>query len=619
MRFLNPRSDGKIVTMLDDAFISLLKTRTETASLELPEGLPYLLGVWDEVKSAPDITLERYDGDSFQILSDYIKEALCDRYYDYREDPWYGYSASYSEGREENSLRVRLLDSEDMAHDLRMLAEDIKESFGFSFSTFEGAERMSSVLKTVALSDLLSPHLLDRDSLVSFLKGLEDLEILAVDIRRTRARITKYYTEDVFSIDKRFWKGSIPKDSIEYREIKKRIESAKKTPGKLAGGETEALSALFSAYRKARRNYRKREEELSPSFSFYSGWKTDWKKAAGEGRILLSIVSGQSFGSLSSSSDWEGVRKKAYIFYTGLNTIYEKYNSSFSSLLADWDCSVVNLKSVPLPALEERFHKAGMNSSLRYEWKNVEPVVRKAEENGIITFLDEALTRHLSAPDIIASYRKALSRKAVTILYDESIEIEKLIEEKEEEKAEEKKDDISFALYMPLDLRVEAEGRGVDSFSSPSYPGFIREIVDAEGPVFERDLMKRLSFLGGEEYLTPETVERYKKAMEGIEGVSFIRRDGFLYSTQEKGCPFRRASLMRDFSHIAPEELAGGLRAIIEKKGEIEKAELYNILGSCCGYSIVLKSRYPELDRALTALGDVVEVDGDIVRRRGNA
>ncbi len=606
--------------MLDDTFISLLKTKMETASLPLPEGLPYLIGVWDEVKYAPDIPLERYDRESFQILSDYINEALCDRYYDYREDPWYGYSASYSLSREENFLKVRLLDCEDMAHDLRMLAEDIKESFGFSFSTPCGAERMSSVLKTVALSDLLSPSLLDRDSLVSFLKGLENLEILSVDVRRTRARITKYYTDDVFGIDKRFWKGSIPKDSVEYREIKKRIESAKKTPGKLAGGEIEALSALFSAYRKARRNYRKKEEELSPSFSFYSGWKTDWKKASEEGRILLSIVSGQSFGFLSSSSDWEDVRKKAYIFYTGLNTIYEKYNSSFSAMISDWDSSVVDLRSASLSDLEERFHKAGMNSSLRYEWKNVEPLVRKAEENGIITFLDEALNRHLSAPDIIASYRKELAKKAVTILYDESIEMQKLVEEKEEEKKDEEKNDVlSFSLYMPLDLRAEAERRGVGSFSSEAYPGFIREVVDAEGPVFERDLMKRLSFLGGEEYLTPETAESYRKVMEGIEGISFVRRDGFLYSTEEKDCPFRRASLMRDFSHIAPEELTSGLSAIIDEKGEIEKSQLYNILGSYCGYSVVLKSRYPELDRALMALGDAIEVDGDIVRRRGNA
>lgn len=172
--------------MLDDAFISLLKTRTETASLPPREDLPYLIGVWDEVKSAPDVPLERYDRESFRILSEYINEALCDRYYDYREDPWYGYSASYSESREENTLRVRLLDSEDMAHDLRMLAEDIRESFGFSFSTPCGAEKMSTLLKTIALSDLLSPSLLDRESLVGFLKGLEALEILSVDVRRAR-------------------------------------------------------------------------------------------------------------------------------------------------------------------------------------------------------------------------------------------------------------------------------------------------------------------------------------------------------------------------------------------------------------------------------------------------
>ena len=606
--------------MLDDAFISLLKTRTETASLPPREDLPYLIGVWDEVKSAPDVPLERYDRESFRILSEYINEALCDRYYDYREDPWYGYSASYSESREENTLRVRLLDSEDMAHDLRMLAEDIRESFGFSFSTPCGAEKMSTLLKTIALSDLLSPSLLDREALVGFLKGLEALEILSVDVRRARGRITKYYLEDVFNIDKRFWKGGIVKNSLEYREIKKRIESAKKTPGRLGEGEIEALSALFSSYRAARRNYRKKEAELSLSFSFYSGWKTDWKKVSEEGRILLGLVGTQSFGSLSSSSDWEGVRKKAYIYYTGLNTIYEKYNSSFSSLLSDWDTSVVDLRSASLSSLEERFHKAGMSSSLRYEWKNVEPVVRKAEENGIISFLNEVLTRHLSAFDIIASYRKALAKKAVTILYNESIELQKLMEEKEEEKKDgERNDDISFSLYMPLDLRAEAREYGVDSFSSPSYRDFIRAVVEAEAPLFERDLMKRLSFLGGEEYLTPETVESYRKAMGSIDGVSFAGREGFLYSTEKKDYPFRRASLMRDFSHIAPEELSSGLKAIIEKKGRIEKSQLYNILGSYCGYSVVLKSRYPELDRALMALGDSITLDGDIVRMRGEA
>ncbi len=604
--------------MLDDAFISLLKTRTEKASFPLSEDLVYLIGVWDEVKSAPSLPLERYDRESFRILSEYINAALCDRYYDYRKDPWYGYSASYSKSREENSLKVRLLDSEDMAHDLGILAEDIKESFGFSFSTLSGAEKMSSLLKTIALSDLLSPSLLDRETLVSFLKGLEELEILSVDVRRERERITKYYSEDVLSIDKRFWKGGIPKDSVEYREIKKRIERAKKSAGKLTDGEIEALSALISAYRKARRNYRKREEELSPSFSFYSGWKTDWKKTAEEGRILLGAVRGQSFGSLSSSSDWDGVRKKAYIFYTGLNTIYEKYNSSFSSLRSDWDESVVDLASIPLPSLEERFHTAGTNSSLRYEWKNVEPVVRKAEENGIISFLDEALTRHLSAPDIIASYRKALSKKALTILYDENLDMQKLMDEKiEEKKDEERNDYISFPLYTPLDLRAEAAAYGVDSFSSPSYPDFIRAVVGREGPLFERDLMKRLSFLSGEEYLTPETVESYRKAMEGIEGVSYIRRDGFLYSTEKKDYPFRKASLMRDFSHIAPEELRSGLFAIIAEKHKIERPELYNILGSYCGYSVVLKSRYPELDKALMGLGDAVSVEGDIVRMRG--
>ena len=602
---------------MDDAFISLMKERTEKDSPDTDERVRYLLSEWNEVKHAQDIPLGKYDRESLSIIKEYIAACLDEGYYDYRLDPWYGYSAPYTEGRDENSLRLRLLDSEDMAHDLSVLADDIRESFGLSFATIREAERMSSLLKVISLSELLTPSLLERENLIKYLKALTELELLSVDVKRTRDRILQYYSDDIFRIDRLFWMGALPGDSEEYRKTRERTEKAKKDGGRLSAGELAALTSLVLDYRKARRDYRKKEEEISPSFPSYSGWKTDWKTVGGEAETLLETITGTDYGILPSvkAEDWSDVKKKAYIFYTGLNTIWGKYSSSFESLLSSWDGSVVDLRSVPLPALEDRFHRAVESDALRYEWKNAAAAVNEAKKNGIISFIDEALSRHIPSDEIIPAFRKALVKKALSSLYDSDEGLRTLMKRKEEKK-EEKKEDCSFALYTPLDLRSEAESFSVDSFSSPSFGDFIKSVVGREAPIFERDLMKRLSFLGGEEYLTPETVESYKKAMESLEGISFVRRDGFVYPTEERDYHFRRASLMRDFSHIAPEEIRNGLRSIIEKKGEIEKGELYNSLGSYCGYSVVLKSRYPELDRILMSIDGITTV-GDTVKAGG--
>lgn len=604
--------------MLDDALISLMKTRIDKDSSAFDERVLYLLSQWDDVKSAPDISVGKCDMDSPAIIREYILTCLDGNYYNYREDPWFGYSAPFTGGRDENALKLRLLDSEDMAHDLSVLAEDIEESFSLTFHTIREAETMSNFLRTVATSNLLSPSLFDRGKLISFLKGLEGLEELSTAVRRTRDNITQYYTEDIFRIGKSFWKGTLAHESEEYKETRERIEKAKKSGGSLSDAEIKALKSLVLDYKKARRDYRRREEALLPAFPSYSGWSTDWRKVAEEAEALLAFITERDYGILPQvkREDWSEVQKKAWLFYSGLNTIYEKYNESFEAVLSDWDTSVCDLKEIPLSSLEERFHRAGNDAGMRYEWKNAVSVVKKAQENGIITFIDEVLSHHISQKEIIPAFRKALVKKALTSLYRSDENLRKVMERKEEEKKEEKREEADFALYTPLDLRSEAQSFSVDSFSSPSFGDFMKSVVEREAPLFERDLMKRLSFLGGEEYLTPETVENYKKAMEKLDGVSFVRRGGFVYPPVEREYPFRRAFLMRDFSHIAPEELRNGLETIIRKKVETEKGELYNVIGSFCGYSVVLKSRYPELDSILKTI-EGITVTGDIIRVGG--
>ena len=54
-------------------------------------------------------------------LKHYTEDVINSDYYDYRDDPWWGYKGEEEMGdREKNLFSILLLDTQDLSHDLRM-------------------------------------------------------------------------------------------------------------------------------------------------------------------------------------------------------------------------------------------------------------------------------------------------------------------------------------------------------------------------------------------------------------------------------------------------------------------------------------------------------------------
>lgn len=570
--------------MLDDYAVSKLYSRMEKGEFASDKNLLILLTKWREVRTSPDIPVVNYDRESLGLLSAYF-DLSEDGKYDYRKDCWFGFT-----GADSKALYADILDALDMAHDAEMLSDEIKETFGLSFVSFSDIENIKRNLKTIASSPVLSLAHLSRNNLFSFIEKVSVLEKLSYDIKRKRNEITTLYSDDIFKIGKEVWR------SEPGIETKKMLQRLRRDNNRLTSHDIAWLYEKMNGYRSLRRRYRRKEEEIGDDLrsGIYDGWKTDWKKYSEALSDIINLVDGGGRVDVS-------LREKAGLLHSRLLDTCEKYSSSFDRLSENWDKSVMDLHSLTFSQFESLFSKAQTENTLKYRWKNIHDTLRSARENGIISFLDCALSLSLTKEEALSSFKKALCLIGIT-------EISKGLKDEEVDKAPVFED---FPLYNESDISLEAAAAGVDSFSSPSFPILIKSVLDREAPLYERDLVKRLIFLSREREMSAESLKRTRDALSSLDGVVLSIRDGFVYRINQKDYIFRRAELMRDFAHIAPEELAAGLYELIRRKGRIEKSELFNSLGRLCGYNQVLKVRYTELEKGLALLDDGIEINGD--------
>ena len=540
-------------------------------------------------------------------LEKYNKCVINNLYYDYRKDPWWGYKVRSLTEREENSLFIYILDVSDMAHDLSVVADDLLEEFSFTFNNISSALQCKDFLYAISTSPIIRPELIDRNKIKEWVYDLSYLEKLSVEIRKKKSEILSLFSPEILAIDKSFFRGVYNKTigRKEYKKIKKQIDSYYRKDSKLSDDDLFSLSSDMVFYRRKRKEYKEKETLLKLiKNDYYNGYRTDWKRYAEELRPLIENIkeNGSEYGKLPlfSLDEWGKTKERLYNYYTSISSILDRYYDSYLLYSSFFDKNVIDEAKVPLGTLEEKTRDAYENKENRGNWEKAISVIKECEKEGVLDFLNSALDNSLSPEEIIT-------------LYCQQEKEEKKDESAEEEKKEEKKGEL-FPLYQYIDINQEANILGVTSFSSPNFSSLVEKILATEAPIYERDLMKSLAFLGGEEYLTRETIERYKEAMKKSEGTSFTLKNGFVYSVCQSSFPFRRTELLRDFSHIAPEELESGLFKLIETYSPIEKSDLYNKLGQYCGYRAVLKSRYLELDRILLLLSDRISIIGDTIK-----
>ena len=128
----------------------------------------------------------------------------------------------------------------------------------------------------------------------------------------------------------------------------------------------------------------------------------------------------------------------------------------------------------------------------------------------------------------------------------------------------------------------------------------------------EEYLLKRICYIYGREKVTSVVRQQFTYDMRGCDRNGIIRRNGFLYLSDQNKFMLRVPGVKRDIKYIAPEELAAGLHVLLKQNYTAEKDGLYKALVSQLGFSRMGDAIYAKLDEALLLLRDVT-IDGDVI------
>lgn len=202
---------------------------------------------------------------------------------------------------------------------------------------------------------------------------------------------------------------------------------------------------------------------------------------------------------------------------------------------------------------------------------------------------------------LLAAVKEAIDN--VPKAHDEPKEAEVSFEEKAVVKH------FEFPEYQ--EIRVSS----IQSKYNYSVPKIVRAILEAEAPVSEEWMLKRLVHLYGREKVTSVVVNAFEQDMRSCRSLGIIRKNGFLY-LQDKDIPMLRVPSgggSRDIKYIATEELALGLKELLKQNVSAEKMGLFKLLVHHLGFSRMGDAILARLEEALRLLEDEIEINGDVI------
>ena len=151
-----------------------------------------------------------------------------------------------------------------------------------------------------------------------------------------------------------------------------------------------------------------------------------------------------------------------------------------------------------------------------------------------------------------------------------------------------------------------------------SIPKIVRAILETEAPVSEEWMLKRLVHLYGREKVTSVVVNGFERDMRSCRNFGIIRKNGFLY-LQGKEIPMLRVPSggeSRDIKYIATEELALGLKALLNQNVSAEKMGLFRLLVQHLGFNRMGDAILARLEEALKSIENEIEIDGEFISLR---
>ncbi len=296
--------------------------------------------------------------------------------YDYRENPWYGYTYQDNSYQAKNELRRVLEKSRNTLDELSQIYEDIEDDYSIPSLGAKDAQMLEEFFDTLSESKFLTPSVLDRKSIEGYKHDIEVLSDLSDSIKKKRDELFKVFDEDVLKLDGKEINRKLTRQfnsffsrlfNSEYKKIISDMTLYKKDGKKISYKDAVIYSERLMSLEEDILQFSNSEIKVKDVLSDeYRGVETDFDELLKEIKNISScyakgletagLISSLSYSDFDESKEefekfaskledvideLEDVKKAASYFDTSVFDIYkEKAHSSYEkcrSCLDDFD------------------------------------------------------------------------------------------------------------------------------------------------------------------------------------------------------------------------------------------------------------------------------------------
>ncbi len=356
--------------------------------------------------------------------------------YQYRNNPWYGYTG------QDTSYQTRLRLKEDLTAAVGLLQPliqtrgEMRDRWEISCGSLEEAGRWQRFFQTAANSELITPAFLQKDRFETADAALRILAEKSGEIREIQSELDTVYDSEIYQISggechkkltRMFGSFFSRLFNREYQQLVGELRMCKKDGKGISYRQAVSLTEKISRFQQLTEEYQEAEEPvkswLGPG---YAGMDTDWKDVLGQMDVLREMFEkGMTFGKLAEDH-YEGLTEECSegleenrsedladerqteleSFAVRLEGCGLSGNEALSRLAGLFREDVIQIPAASLEGMLEKFAGCLEEMDRLDNWCHFRSLLSDLERHQSLSFLDQAISRNLEAEDISKAFRK---------------------------------------------------------------------------------------------------------------------------------------------------------------------------------------------------------------------
>lgn len=225
---------------------------------QLYEAYAALRSTPDVEWNVPQLTAkgESYLTEAAALLEQYV-DYIPTIGYDYRKNPWYGYINQDTSYQAKSSVKKSIATGIQFLQSLIPLIQEISDRYGINCTTIEDARTWKGFFSTAAISQIITPSLLNKEHFEAVNSALTKLSAQSAEILSSRSVLDSTFDDDLYKLNgaqyhkqltKQFTSAFARLFNSEYKKIIADLRLCKKDGKKLSYNEATAATERLSYY-----------------------------------------------------------------------------------------------------------------------------------------------------------------------------------------------------------------------------------------------------------------------------------------------------------------------------------------------------------------------------------